>query len=348
MQNTPLYPLLFQNNFHELVWGGDKIRPMKGLERNDQPIGESWEVSAIPGKESVVANGDLKGYRLSELVKEYGPLLLGEKVYKACGNVFPLLIKFIDAKRDLSIQVHPDDKMAREEHGGLGKTEMWYVMAAEPGAKLYSGFKSPISQYEYHKRIEDGSICDVLASHDAKVGDVFFIPAGRVHAICGGLMIAEIQQSSDYTYRIFDYNRMGLDGKPRQLHTELAAKALDYQVYPDYRTHYERKIDKPVCINECEFFTVKLLEVNRAFHRRLYKYDSFVIYMCLEGDADIRIRTWEKLPKNLGTPCITHIHLTKGNSCLIPAAVADFDVVPNNPTGLTKLLEVYLNRRDFD
>ncbi|MDO4462425.1 MAG: class I mannose-6-phosphate isomerase [Bacteroidia bacterium] len=347
MALIPLYPLLFENNFHELVWGGNKIRPMKGLSENEQPIGESWEVSAIKDKESIVANGDLKGKSLTDLVKEYGSLILGEKVYEACGNVFPLLIKFIDAKKDLSIQVHPDDAMAKEVHGGLGKTEMWYVMSADEGAKLYSGFKSPISQYEYQKRIEDGSICDVLASHDVKEGDVFFIPAGRVHAICGGMMIAEIQQSSDFTYRIFDYNRPGLDGKPRQLHTELAARALDYKVYSDYRTHYVRKIDKPVTINECEFFTVKLLEVNRAFHRRLYKYDSFVIYMCLEGDADISIRTWEKLPKGSGAPCVKKIHLTKGNTCLIPAAIADFDVVPNNPSGLTKLLEVYLNRRDF-
>ncbi|MCQ2202247.1 MAG: class I mannose-6-phosphate isomerase [Bacteroidales bacterium] len=341
-----LYPLLFENNFHELVWGGNNICPMKGLPKDERPIGESWEVSAIPNKESIVANGTLRGMTLAEVTNMYGPLLLGEKVYARSKGEFPLLIKFIDAKRDLSIQVHPDDKMAKEVHGGQGKTEMWYVMDAEPGAILYAGFKSPISEYEYHKRVEDGSICDVLAEHEVKVGDVFFIPSGRIHAICGGLMIAEIQQSSDITYRIFDYNRPGLDGKPRQLHTELAAKAIDYKVYDDYRTHYVRQINKPVCISECEYFTVKVLEVSRAFHRKLYKYDSFVVYMCLEGDADIKIRSWEKFDR-WAEPGVTTVHVKKGNSCLIPAGVADFNVIPNNEDGVTKLLEVYVNGRDF-
>lgn len=342
-----LYPLLFKNNFHEKIWGGNRIKPMKGLPSDDAPIGESWECSAVPGCESVVANGVFAGKTLNELVVEYEELLLGNQVYKMYGTTFPLLIKFIDAAKDLSIQVHPDNKMAKEYHDSFGKTEMWYIMDAEPGAKLYSGLKSQISAYEYEKRVEDGSICTVLQEHEVKAGDTFFIPAGRIHAICGGVMVAEIQQSSDLTYRIFDYNRPGLDGKPRQLHTELAAKAIDYKVYPDYRGHYERRINKPVCISECEYFTVKLLETTRAFHRKLYKYDSFVSYMCLEGTCTITIRSWEKFDKK-AAPCVREITLTKGNSCLIPAGIADFDVTPHNPQGITRLLETYINNRDFN
>ena len=209
-------------------------------------------------------------------------------------------------------------------------------MKAEPNAKIYAGFKSPISQYEYAKRIEDGSICEVLQEHYVKPGDVFYIPAGRVHAICGGIMLAEIQQSSDLTYRIFDYNRPGLDGNPRELHTELAKQALDYSVYPNYNVEYNSVINKPIPLEVNEIFSIKLLQVNRAFHRKLYKYDSFVIYMCLEGNATITFRDSKE-----------SITLTEGNSCLIPAGVADFDVAPNNSTGITKLLEVYIDNKNF-
>ena len=342
-----LYPLLFENNFHPTIWGGNRIKPMKGLAGDAEPIGESWECSAVPGNESVVANGVLAGKTLNELVNEYGELLLGKTVFQMYGKTFPLLIKFIDAAKDLSIQVHPDNDMAQKYHNSFGKTEMWYIMDAEPGAKLYSGLKSPISVYEYNKRIEDGSICEVLASHDVKAGDTFFIPAGRIHAICGGILLAEIQQSSDLTYRIFDYNRPGLDGKMRELHTELAAEAINYKVFNDYRGHYERRINKPVCIAECEYFTVKLLETTRAFHRKLYKYDSFVSYMCLEGTCTITLRSWEKFNKK-DEPCVKQITLTKGNSCLIPAGIADFDVTPHNQQGITRLLETYINNRDYN
>lgn len=347
MSQETLYPLLLNNNLHTKVWGGSRIKPMKGLAADSERIGESWECSAVPGSESVVENGIFAGRTLNSLVDEYGEKLLGKKVYKMYGAKFPLLIKFIDAESDLSIQVHPDNKMAKEYHDSFGKTEMWYVMDAKPGAKLYSGFKCQISEYEYKKRVEDGTICDVLQEHPVKSGDAFFIPAGRIHAICGGIMVAEIQQSSDLTYRIFDYNRPGLDGKPRQLHTELAAKAIDFKVYDNYRSEYVRKINKPVCIAECEFFTVKLLEVDRAFHRKLYKYDSFISYMCLEGTCTITIRSWEMFDKK-NEPCVRKITLTKGNSCLIPAGIADFDVTPHNPDGLTKLLETYINNRDFN
>ena len=338
-----LYPLLFKSNIYSKVWGGNLLKTLKGISDGDTtPMGESWEISAVPGKESVVANGSLQGRKLNELVTEYKEELIGRTVYDMYGDKFPLLIKFIDAAKDLSIQVHPDDEMAKKYHDSFGKTEMWYVMDTKPGAKLYSGFKSQISKYEYGKRIEDGSICDVLASHDIKVGDVFYIPAGRIHAICSGTLLAEVQQSSDLTYRIFDYNRPGLDGKPRALHTALASEALDYTVKDDYRTHYTHKINYPVLLAENRFFTVKLLEVNRAFHRKLYKYDSFVVYMCLEGSSDIVIRSWKG-----DEPEIKQVHLTKGMSCLVPACVADMDVVPNNESGMSKLLEVYIDNKNY-
>ena len=318
------------------MWGGTRLKPMKGVPADNEPIGESWEISAVPSSKSVVKNGALAGKTLNELVEEFKEEFVGKCVYERYGNNFPLLIKYIDAAKDLSVQVHPDNKMAMVHHNSLGKSELWYIMKAEPNAKIYVGFKSPISQYEYAKRIEDGSICEVLQEHYVKPGDVFYIPAGRVHAICGGIMLAEIQQSSDLTYRIFDYNRPGLDGNPRELHTELAKQALDYSVYPNYNVEYNSVINKPIPLEVNEIFSIKLLQVNRAFHRKLYKYDSFVIYMCLVGNATITLRDSKE-----------SITLTEGNSCLIPAGVADFDVAPNNSTGITKLLEVYIDNKNF-
>lgn len=318
-----MYPLLFNQNLFTLVWGH-----------------ENWIVSAVPDKESTVSNGSLKGATLGQLVYECGSNLMGQKVVDMYGNLFPLLIKFIDAKQDLSIQVHPNDELAMQRHGSLGKTEMWFVIDAEPGAKLYSGFNQAITKYEYQKRVEDGSICEVLQSHPVKKGDVFFIPAGRVHAICGGIYLAEVQQSSDITYRIFDYNRPGLDGRPRQLHTELAVDAIDYRLYPTYKTRYIEKTNKPVGITECPYFTVKIHNITRAFHRKLFKYDSFIIYICLDGDfkVSMRDRTLE----------ITDIELKKGESCLVPASVADLDLIPNNEAGVARLLEVYIDNKHFN
>lgn len=378
-----LYPLLFEDNFHTTVWGGNRLKPLKGHPADAEPVGESWEVSAVPSSLSIVKNGPLKGRDLKSLTEEYGALMLGKAVFERYGGEFPLLIKFIDAMSDLSIQVHPNDQLARKRHDSFGKTEMWYVMKAEPGACLYAGLNEPISRYEYEHRVADGTICDVLARHEVHAGDVFFIPAGRIHAICGGILLAEVQQSSDVTYRIFDYNRPGLDGKPRQLHTAEALDAIDFNVpsasasvqtgslaavepqpllagekadISVYRTAYERQLNKPVPLIVNEFFIVKLLEVDRAFHRKLYKYDSFVIYMCLEGDCTIRINSTQGFGSDpdslLGAPMMPAseecaIHLSEGNSCLIPASVADIHVTPRNTNGLTRLLEAYIDNKNY-
>lgn len=328
-----LYPFLFKANLHSVVWGGNNLRQYKGLEPTNDPIGESWEVSAVPTSTSIISNGELKGKDLISVINEYPEAILGKKVNEKYKGKLPLLVKFIDAKKDLSIQVHPNDEMAMREHGKMGKSEMWYIIKAEEGAHLYAGFKQIISPYEYQKRVEDGSITEVLADHQVKAGDVFYLPAGRVHAICGGIMLAEVQQSSDVTYRIFDYNRPGMDGMPRELNTELAAQALDYRVENSYRTEYEDSPNKAVQIIDSPYFSVRIMEVSKLFHRDLKKYNSFIITMCIEGDCTIHVR---------GTG--EEILLKQGNSTLIPATIANYDVIPIQER--TRILDAFIDFRE--
>ncbi len=262
-----------------------------GLEVSEDPIGESWEVSAVPSSVSIISNGEWEGRDLNSVIAENPNEILGKAVNEKYNGQLPLLVKFIDAKKDLSIQVHPNDEMAMREHGKMGKSVMWYIIKAEEGGHLYAGFKQEITPYEYKKRVEDGSITEVLAKHTVKAGDVFYLPARRVHVICGGILLAEVQQSSDVTYRIFDYNRPGLDGKPRELHTELAAKALDFHVEENYRTEYLDSENKAVKVIDTPYFGVRVMEiVDRSFHRDLRKYGSFIVSMCIEGDCKIRLR----------------------------------------------------------
>lgn len=315
------------------MWGGNKLRPYKGLEPSETLIGESWEVSAVPTSTSIVSNGVFAGKDLISVITENPDAILGKKVNEKYNGKLPMLVKFIDAKRDLSIQVHPNDEMAMREHGKMGKSEMWYVIKADEGAHLYAGFKQEITPYEYQKRVENGTITDVLADHQVKAGDVFYLPAGRVHAICGGILLAEVQQSSDVTYRIFDYNRLGIDGKPRELHTELAAKALDYHVIDNYRTDYAESSNRAVQIIDSPFFSVRVLEVSKPFHRDLKKYDSFIITMCIEGDCKIRVRSTGE-----------EVLLKEGNSTLIPAAIADYDIIPQS--GITRILDAFIDNMD--
>ena len=222
-----MYPLKFKPILKTLVWGGEKIAPFKGIKTDIHNIGESWELSGVKGNESVVANGPLAGKTITELIGEYKGELVGKTNYEKTGTEFPLLIKFIDARQDLSIQVHPDDELAARRHNGSkGKTEMWYVVKADKDAHLMSGLKQAITPEEYVTRVADNTITDVLHDYNVSPGDVFFLPAGRIHSIGAGSFIAEIQQTSDITYRIYDFGRLGLDGKPRELHTELAKDAL--------------------------------------------------------------------------------------------------------------------------
>ena len=326
-----MYPLKFKPFLRTMVWGGTKIAAYKGIETEDDHIGESWEVSDVKGHESVVANGVLKGWNLTDLVKEYKGRLVGEHVYARMGDEFPLLVKFIDARDDLSIQVHPDDAMAMRRHGEPnGKTEMWYVVAADPGACLYSGLKQEITPEEYEKRVADGSIIEVLARHDVQPGDVFFLPAGRIHAICSGCFIAEIQQTSDLTYRIYDYGRLGLDGKPRELHTELAKEAIDYKVYPDYRKQYTPVKDAENELISCKYFTTSLYDLDKAVTKDLTDMDSFLVVMCLSGSGTLTDAEPIFDAEGRRGPTKGHLlPLRQGETVLIPASSINITFTPS-------------------
>ncbi|MBP5458209.1 MAG: class I mannose-6-phosphate isomerase [Paludibacteraceae bacterium] len=328
-----LYPFLFQPNLHSVVWGGNRLKTWKGLGADDEPIGESWEVSAVPSSLSVISNGRFAGRDLASVIADNPSAILGEAVSKRYGGKLPLLVKFIDAERDLSIQVHPDDAMAQREHGKFGKTEMWYVIDAKPNSYLYSGFKKAVSMEEYRKRVEDGTIVDVLARYEVKKGDVFYIPSGRIHAICGGCLVAEVQQSSDVTYRIFDYNRLDANGEKRELHTDLALQALDFKVEEEYRTIYPKSYNKATLVVDSPFFSVRVLDVSETFHRDLLKYDSFIISMCIRGACYIKLRSsGEK------------VLLKEGHSCLVPARVADYDIIPID--GKVQVLDAFIDNMD--
>lgn len=310
-----LYPMLFKQNRKELVWGT-----------------EDWTVSGVPNSESVVENGTWARYNLTDVIGQLPEEILGKQTAKKYNNQLPLLTKIIDAHQDLSIQVHPNDEMAKREHNKLGKSEMWYILDAEPGSYLYAGFKQQITPFEYKQRVENGTITEVLAKHEVHKGDVFYLPAGRVHAICGGIKLAEVQQSSDVTYRIFDYNRPGFDGKPRELHTDLAAKAIDYEIPPYYKTTHEENINEAKELLNTPFFSIKVIDITTVFHRNMIKYDSFVILMVLYGDCKIRIRSTGD-----------EVTIIKGASCLVPASIADYDLIPVN--GSTKVLEAFINNK---
>ena len=329
----PLYPFLFHPNLHTVVWGGHRLQVYKGLQSTDEPIGESWEVSAVPSSTSIISNGSFAGRDIISVISEYPEDILGKAVNEKYHGQLPLLVKFIDAERDLSIQVHPNDEMAQREHGKMGKSEMWYVIKADAGSHLYAGFKQEITPEEYQQRIADGTIIEVLADHQVQAGDVFYLPAGRIHAICGGILLAEVQQSSDVTYRIYDYNRPGMDGKPRELHTELAAQALDYHVEENYRTEYVDNPNKAIQIIDSPYFDVRVMEISKPFHRDLRKYDSFIISMCIEGDCKLCVRSTGD-----------EILLRQGSSTLIPAAIADYDVLPLHHT--TRLLDAFIDNQD--
>ena len=326
-----MYPLKFEPFLRTMVWGGKKISRYKGMEDEVDLIGESWEVSDVKGHESVVANGAFKGRTISNLVKEYKGRLVGEHVYAQTGDEFPLLIKFIDALSDLSIQVHPDDEMAKRQHGEPhGKTEMWYVVAADPGASLFSGLSREITPEEYAQRVADGTITEVLVRHEVHPGDVFFLPAGRIHSICGGCLVAEIQQTSDLTYRIYDYGRLGLDGKPRELHTELAKEAIDYKVYPDYQTQYTPVKDAENELISCKYFTSSLYDLDKPVRKDLSDIDSFLVVMCLSGSGTLTDA--EPVFDEEGRRGPTKGHRTtlrQGQTVLIPASSQNITFTPS-------------------
>lgn len=312
-------PISFSPYLKSVIWGGDKICKYKGIPQPEPNIGESWEISAVPGHESIVAEGTYKGMTITELIDCFGAELLGDKVMQRYNGKFPLLIKFIDAADNLSVQVHPDDKMAMSRHNSLGKTEMWYIIQSDKDAKIYAGLNTAMTPDDYVKRVADGTFAETLAVHDSHSDDVFFLPAGRVHAIGAGNLLAEIQESSDITYRIYDYNRCDALGNTRELHTELAKEAIDYSVYSEYKNQ-SALTDIINCeIVKCDHFTTNRILLEGELSLNL-DYSSFTIVICLEGMATLKYKDGESV-------------LPVGHTTLLPAAMKDITL-----SGIAKLL----------
>ncbi len=339
LKQRMLYPLAFDTIFKDKIWGGQKIKTILGkdftatpvMRHSDRPLpncGETWEISDVEGNVSVVREGTLKGKTLRELVQQYKGELVGQHVYEQYGDRFPLLIKFIDANDDLSIQVHPNDELARQRGTGFGKTEMWYIMQADEGAKLNSGFNRELTKEEYVQAVADNTIQDLLNIETAEPGDVFFLPAGRVHYIGKGLLLAEIQQTSDTTYRIYDFDRVdATTGQPRELHTDLAVDAIDYTHYDHYKTPYERKLNESVNAVKSAHFITNVLNFNQEVEHDYTHIDSFVILICVSGGLTINAPGGYSLP------------LSMGQCALIPASVRNVTLVPD---GDMTVLETYV------
>lgn len=321
-----LYPLKFKPILKDKIWGGKKLKELLNKKEASDECGESWEISGVEGNYSVIENGFLAGNNLSEILEIYMDELVGEKTYNKFGNEFPLLIKFIDANDNLSIQVHPDDELAAKRHNSFGKTEMWYVMEAENGAELIVGFNQKANKELYLSHLNNNTLAEILNCEIVSRGDVYFMPAGRVHAIGAGCLIAEIQQTSDVTYRIYDFNRKDANGNLRELHTELAVDAIDFEYYPEYKTKYDLKPNTTAEIVQCDYFKTNLLELDKGLERDFTPLDTFVIYMCLEGNAKIKYSAGEET-------------IEMGQTVLVPATLHGFQVIPSPKA---KLLEVYL------
>lgn len=329
---TSLYPLKFMPLYKNKVWGGNKIKSL-GFDYSPLPnCGELWALSAVKDNESVITNGFLEGNTLNDALEIYMGELLGEKNWQHFGNDFPLLIKIIDANDRLSIQVHPDNTLARERGEANGKTEMWYIIEAEQGAEIVDGFEKQVTRDDYQKFLALGKLEEILHIEKPQAGDVFFIPAGRVHALGKGLLLAEIQQSSDTTYRIYDYNRPDADGKLRQLHTEQALDAIDFTPTADGRSHYTYRLNSTTLLAQCPYFTTNLLAIDKPLRKDFGHLDSFVVYLCTEGIAAV---------KCLDTICPIHA----GECVLVPAAA---DIVELYSEGPAKLLEVYVDPDQWD
>ena len=323
-----LYPLKFTPIYKDKIWGGNKIQTVLNKDFGDLPnCGESWELSGVEGNVSMVSNGYLAGNSLEELIEVYMGDVVGDQVFETFGIEFPLLIKFIDANDDLSIQVHPDDELSKKRHNAFGKTEMWYVLQADSGSKLQVGFSQQIDQAEYLEKLDNNELTDILNFEEVSAGEVYFIPAGRVHAIGKGILLAEIQQTSDITYRIYDYDRRDAQGNPRELHTDLALDAIDFTLFPEYKSQYTPNPDESVELVKCKYFTTNVLEIHKTIEKDYNQLDSFVIYMCLEGTLKIETESGDET-------------LQKGETILIPASI---ESVRLNPTSASvKLLEVYI------
>ena len=323
MASMKLYPLQFEPILKERIWGGTKLKTFLNKPITSNITGESWEISTVENDVSVVVNGSLKGKSLNELINEFPEAVLGTKVYAQFGKQFPLLFKYIDAREDLSIQLHPNDELAKKRHNSFGKTEMWYVMQADTDARLIVGFKEKSSPEEYIKNLNNKTLLTILDTKKVKQGDVFMLDTGTIHAIGAGIVIAEIQQTSDITYRVYDFDRVDANGKTRELHIDLALEALNYEKIQSQRFYSKTENVANEIVN-CNYFTTNFipLDGNIEIHKNQ---TSFTVYMCVEGDFKLTFDNESYSYK-------------KGDTILIPAAITDFQL-----SGKASILEIYIS-----
>lgn len=323
-----LYPLKFKTIYKEKIWGGEKIKTILGKDFSPLPnCGETWELSGVKGNISEVSNGALKGTLLTQAIDTLGEELLGKRIVKQFGKEFPLLIKFIDANDDLSIQVHPDDKLAHKRHNSFGKTEMWYIMQADEGATLISGFNQEMDKELFQRKSDEGQLNEVLNREEAYAGDVFFLPAGRVHTIGRGLLLAEVQQTSDITYRIYDFDRLDVQGNKRELHIDEALDAIDYRKQAEYKTPYLDKLNQRVELVSCPYFTTNKLHLDQDLTLDHSGLDCFKIYICLDGSGTLNYANGKE-------------QITMGEVILVPAGMEKYTM--ETSSGIT-LLESYIH-----
>jgi mannose-6-phosphate isomerase len=325
---SDLYPLKFEPILKDKIWGGNILMARYGKKADpSRLVGESWELSAMQGDLSVVSNGFLAGNNIEELVEVYMGDLTGDSVFEKYGNEFPLLIKFIESRMDLSIQVHPDDEMARERHNANGKTEMWYILENEEYSKIYTGFSKPVTKEEFIKALKHRKITGLMNVEKAVTGDTFFTPPGRLHSIGKGTVLVEIQRTSDITYRIYDWDRTDETGKKRELHTGLALEAIDFTAAGKNKIIKTPVLNRTENLAECEFFVTNIIHFNKSIEKDYFPVDSFVIYICTEGAFRIH---WENRSDTV----------TKGETVLLPAMISD---VILEPVPEAKVLEVYIS-----
>lgn len=318
--------LKFEPILKEKIWGGEKLRTLFNKKSDKNNIGESWEISDVETDTSIVANGPLKGTSLKTLIQKYKAGLVGEKVYQYFGDKFPLLIKFIDAKENLSLQVHPNDLIAQRRHNSLGKTEMWYVLDADKNGEIIIGFSEETDKKTFAEHLAKGKELKQLNIDSVKHGDAYLVPAGRIHAIGSGVLLAEIQETSDITYRVSDWNRKDKNGNSRELHVDLALDTIDYSAKSNYKENYTKKKNTPTNIIQCKYFTTNFLQLTHTYKANHSKKDSFIIYMCVEGKATFSTENEKET-------------LKIGETLLVPASLKKFEIHPKEKT---ELLEVYI------
>jgi len=318
-----LYPLQFEPILKERIWGGTKLKSYLNKPITSDITGESWELSTVENDVSIVANGCFKGKSLNELINEFPEEILGTKVYQDFGKQFPLLFKYIDAREDLSIQLHPNDELAKKRHNSFGKTEMWYVMQADENARLIVGFKEKSSPEEYIKNLNNKTLLNILDTKKVKEGDVFFLETGTIHAIGAGILIAEIQQTSDITYRVYDFDRVDVNGNVRELHNDLALKAINYETV-EAQKEYSKKGNVSNEVVDCQYFSTNFIPLNGQVQVSKTQ-KSFTVYMCVSGDFKLTIAD-------------EIISYKKGDTILIPASLTEFQL-----TGSASLLEIYIS-----